>query len=182
MKLERAVGAVIVINTAALLWGLFDHTHRDVAEHLESACLMFFTVELLVRLRRHNWHPWRFVAGSYWNGFDAALVVLALLPLGVNVTWLRVVRGARVLHSLRHVAVLRLHHFTGRSLAVLAAVLLAVTVLAMPAARADDDQVCEQLTFFTPDQVAAQLHQADPRFNDLWAPRTVWDAVIEQCD
>lgn len=57
--------------------------------------------------------------------------------------------------------------------------------LSYPAAGHADvgDQICSQLDVgFTPDQITAQLHQGDPRYNSSTAARTVWDAIIEQCN
>ena len=62
---------------------------------------------------------------------------------------------------------------------------LAVAIIGLAPYATDDmaPLVCRQLDLgYTPDQVTAQLHQGDPRFNDLRAPQTVWDAIIEQCD
>ena len=57
-----------------------------------------------------------------------------------------------------------------------------------PAAHADTDQpsladlVCQQLALgHTPEQITEQLHAGDPRFNNITASRTVWDAIIQHC-
>jgi hypothetical protein len=69
---------------------------------------------------------------------------------------------------------------------VIFAWLLAAALVGMPNAKADDgpdpSMICQQLVLgFTPDQIVAQLHSGDPRFNTYTAPRTVWDAIIQQC-
>jgi hypothetical protein len=71
---------------------------------------------------------------------------------------------------------------------VMASALLAAVVVSSTPARAepatgpDPSMICQQLVLGnTPDQIVAQLHSGDPRFNTLTAPRTVWDAIIEQC-
>lgn len=64
----------------------------------------------------------------------------------------------------------------------LAVVVLATPAKAEPVTGPDPAMICEQLVLgFTPDQIVGQLHSGDPRFNTLTAPRTVWDAIIEQC-
>ncbi|MCV7089463.1 ion transporter [Mycobacterium interjectum] len=100
---ESVVTAVIVVNSALLVWGVV--AHDDVAEHLETGCLVFFVGELVVRLRRNGWNAARFVR-SPWVVFDAIVIALALAPtlVGADATLLRLARLSRLVHWLRHVS------------------------------------------------------------------------------
>lgn len=103
---EHAVTGVIAVNSVLLVWELFDH--NEVTEHIESACLLFFLVELVVRWRRHQWNPLRFLRNP-WNAFDVVVILAALLPLvGADSSLLRLARLSRAVHWLRHVSHLRL--------------------------------------------------------------------------
>lgn len=103
---EKVVLVTIAANTAVLVWGLCDHHHEELIDPMHTAFLAFFVVELLLRLRAAG--SLRGFVSSGWNVFDSVVIGLSLLPvLGVGVTLLRVARGARVLHSLRHVSHLR---------------------------------------------------------------------------
>jgi voltage-gated sodium channel len=103
---EKVVLVTIAANTAVLVWGLCDHHHEELIDPMHTGFLVFFVVELLLRLRAAG--SLRGFLGSGWNVFDSVVIGLSLLPvLGVGVTLLRVARGARVLHSLRHVSHLR---------------------------------------------------------------------------
>jgi len=108
-RFERLVVIVILANTAMLAVSLFDHDHENFIEASHVGFLTFFGVELVVRLGACGWNPCRFLRESWWNGFDAVVIVLSLLPvIGANLTILRVARAARLLHLLRHVGHLRL--------------------------------------------------------------------------
>lgn len=74
---ERVVAAVILFNAAVAVWGLADHGHEDLAERAETVCLVFFCVELAVRLGRlaRTLHLTRHVGGH--------VAGLRLLRLGV---------------------------------------------------------------------------------------------------
>ncbi|MBV9090790.1 MAG: hypothetical protein JO044_12945, partial [Mycobacteriaceae bacterium] len=48
---EHAVTGAILVNAAVFGWGLLDHAHRELAEHVETAILVVFAVELVCRLR-----------------------------------------------------------------------------------------------------------------------------------
>jgi hypothetical protein len=48
---EHAVASVILANAAILVWGVVDHAHHELAERIETACLVFFVFELALRLR-----------------------------------------------------------------------------------------------------------------------------------
>jgi hypothetical protein len=67
------------------------------------------------------------------------------------------------------------------------ALLMALLFWLGPMAHADEpgagDLVCQQLDLgYTPAQIAEQLHQGDPRYNDYQAAQTVWDAIMQRCD
>lgn len=100
----RAVTVAILANTGLLAWGLVDHHHEHLIESLDDAILWFFAVELAVRFKGAGRRCWR----DRWLWFDAAVTAVALAPVGVNLTALRVVRAVRILHYGRHVGHLRL--------------------------------------------------------------------------
>lgn len=103
---EQVVAAVIVINTGLLVWGLIGHS--EFADRLETACIVFFVAEIVVRLHRAHWRVLAFLAQP-WQSFDVAVIVLAFMPsLGVGITLLRVARLARLVHVGRHITHLRL--------------------------------------------------------------------------
>lgn len=101
---EAVVAGVIVANTALLLWPLLDDTHEVLIDHIETACLLFFAVELLIRIRNHGWSFFR----RPWCVADTAIIMLSVLPvLGASVSLLRVGRLARLVHLSRHISGLR---------------------------------------------------------------------------
>jgi voltage-gated sodium channel len=105
-RFEKLCAAVILTNTGLLVWAQFDGAHEELLKHIESVCLAFFVVELVVRIRSHGWR--RFVR-SPWCVFDSTIIALALLPvLGADVSLLRVARLARVVHLMRHASHMRL--------------------------------------------------------------------------
>ncbi|MFD3515631.1 ion transporter [Streptomyces sp. NPDC058657] len=74
---------------------------------LENCFLTLFTCESLLRLAAHADRPREFFR-SPWNVFDAAVVLLALLPVtGDNTTLLRLLRLFRVLRTARFLPQLR---------------------------------------------------------------------------
>lgn len=97
----RAVILAVLANTGLLAWGLVDHHHEYLIESLDDAILWFFVGELAIRFR---------CAGrrDRWLWFDAAVTAVALAPVGVNLTALRIVRAVRLLHYGRHIGHLRL--------------------------------------------------------------------------
>lgn len=103
---EYAVAGVIAVNTGLLVWSLIDSAHAEIIEHIETLCLAFFVVELVLRLRSHGWR--RFIK-SPWCMFDSSVIALSLMPvLGVDVSLLRIARLARLAHLGRHFSHLRL--------------------------------------------------------------------------
>jgi hypothetical protein len=102
---ERVVTVVTVANFAVWVVSLLDNGHEPAYAAVETGCLVFFAVEMVVRLREHGWRFFR----SGWNAFDFCVVGLALLPaLGVDVALLRVARLARLFHLARHGHILSL--------------------------------------------------------------------------
>jgi voltage-gated sodium channel len=130
---------VILFN--ALLLGL--QTFPDIEARygswlsgLDQLCLVFFIVELSIRLGAHGRKPLEFFK-SGWNIFDFVVVVAALLP-GVreNITLLRLARLARVLRSIRIFPQLRIIvHAVGHSIpgaiSLLAVAFLVLYIYAM---------------------------------------------------
>lgn len=105
-EFEQLVTAVIGVNSVLLLWELFED--NEITERIESACLLFFVAELVVRWRRHRWNLIAF-GRNPWNAFDVVVIGLSLLPLlGVDASLLRLARLSRTLHWLRHISHLRL--------------------------------------------------------------------------
>ena len=104
--MHRVVTGMILVNLPVAAW--VELGHSEIAEHLDMALLAFFTAEIAVRIgcaiKRRRWDAWLAV--------DAAIVALAMLPLGV----IPVVRIARLAHlgrhvqHLRHVTVARVAH------------------------------------------------------------------------
>jgi hypothetical protein len=104
-RFEHAVTAVILANSAVMLWSLIDHSREELLENVDLAFLWLFATELLVRL----WIAPLGFFRSPWRCFDAAIIMLALLPvLGGGIAVLRIARLARAGHLLRHVTHLRL--------------------------------------------------------------------------
>ncbi|WP_420312772.1 ion transporter [Streptomyces sp. YS-B37] len=98
-----ANAALLGIETYPGLVAEWRHWLR-LAEH---ACLVAFTVEILLRLAAHADRP-RDFAKDPWNLFDLAVVLCAFLPVvRENTTVLRLLRLARVLRTARFLPQLR---------------------------------------------------------------------------
>lgn len=103
---ERTVLAVILLNTALLVVGLFVEGH-PAFELLHHVILAVFVAELVIKLAAVRWKPHLFLR-SGWNIFDTLIIVLSLLPfLGAGAMMMRMARLARLLHSARHIQHLR---------------------------------------------------------------------------
>jgi Ion transport protein len=107
--LDHAVTVAIGLNTVVLLWSLFDETHRELLERADLALLWFFAAEIGLRFK----HAGRRCLRDRWLLFDALVIAVALAPVGVNVSALRVVRAARLTHFTRHLSHLRLLDLLG---------------------------------------------------------------------
>ena len=101
------MGSVIVVNAIIAVCSEIDHTYEHVWMLGEAACLIFFGVEMAIKIRQQRSRFWR----SKWNVFDLTVVVLAALPMlmfGTDLGILRVARLARLFHLGRHISGLRL--------------------------------------------------------------------------
>jgi hypothetical protein len=93
---ETMVGAVIVLNSAVMLWGIIDPAHDELAGRIEVGCLVFFACEVAARMWGGGWR-------RPWVVFDTLVVMAALLPvLPINATAVRLVRLLRIAHLGRH--------------------------------------------------------------------------------
>jgi hypothetical protein len=97
------------VNTAVLVYSLFDETHRELLEHVDLAILWFFAAEIGLRFKRAGRALWTDLAHLRlrrhgWLLFDSLVIAVALAPVGVDVSALRVVRLARLTHHVRHVS------------------------------------------------------------------------------
>jgi len=84
-----------------LTLGALDHTHEAAFERIDTVFLVFFLLEIIVRLRRAGWRWLR----QPWNLLDTTIILLALLPvLGDGITVLRIARLCRLINLGRHVS------------------------------------------------------------------------------
>jgi hypothetical protein len=108
-KFEHVTSVVILVNVAVVVGGLMIDGYEQLFQRIETAIVLFFVAETLVRLRAGGWRFFR----RPLNVLDVLCVLLAVLPvLPVPATVLRVVRlgrAARMVHLLRHASVLLLH-------------------------------------------------------------------------
>lgn len=112
--LKRATFAAIVANAGIIAWSWFAE-ESEFLEKLDVGLLLFFVVELVVRIKNAG----RGALRDGWLIFDVVVIALALAPLGANLTALRVTRAARLGHFGKHVPHLR--HLTAlRSVSLLA--------------------------------------------------------------
>jgi hypothetical protein len=65
------VTGVIAANTVVAVWGVVDAAHHELAERIETAILVFFAVELVLRLCRYGWALLR----QPWGVFDVAVIL-----------------------------------------------------------------------------------------------------------
>jgi hypothetical protein len=128
----RFMTAAIVLNTAVAAWGMFDSSHVELTEHVETGLLVLFGGELALRARS----DWR----SPGFAFDAVVIVLALLlpllsvlPLPATVLRIaRISRIARLVHLGRH----HFHHLSALRAIRLDATVVVGAILAVAAAYA----------------------------------------------
>ncbi len=100
--LDRAVLVALIISMGIMVWGLIGTVPEDI-ETLDVGILWFFVFEIAMRTKAAG----RRVHRDGWLVFDIIIITLALLPLGANLTALRIMRGARLAHVGRHVPHLR---------------------------------------------------------------------------
>ncbi len=138
MAVQRFILGAILINAVAL--GLYiDPTlfpGLDPLWHaLDIACLLVFTIEILLKLAAYRWHFFR----SGWNIFDFLVVGIALVPGNGALSVLRTLRVLRVLRvltvvpSLRRVVAAFIHAIPGLGsvVAVMAIFFYAAGVMAV---------------------------------------------------
>jgi voltage-gated sodium channel len=129
---QRAVVALIVF--AGLLVGVETHqpwleAHGAWFAGLDRAVLTLFCLELGLRIGGHGRRPWRFFADG-WNVFDAAIVLVCLLPMHTG--FAAVFRLVRVLRVLRLVTALpRLQLLVGALIKSLPSMSYVVLLLAL---------------------------------------------------
>lgn len=145
-RFELAVTAVIVANSMVMLASsVVGGQVHELLKQADVGCLWFFAAELAVRL-------WKARLGFFhspWSCLDAAIIVVALLPIaGGGIAVARLGRLARSGHLLKHVAHLRLwrlvragiilRHARGLTAAAVAATVLLTALFGAPAAHADE--------------------------------------------
>lgn len=63
MRGEHVVTGAIVANAAVFAWGLLDHTHAEMADHVEHAITALFFAELVIKVGRQRLayfrQPWQ---------------------------------------------------------------------------------------------------------------------------
>ncbi|MBI4705640.1 MAG: ion transporter [Deltaproteobacteria bacterium] len=156
---ERAIVAVIVVNTLALLamgWSSRGEPLYRFTHWIDFGCVVYFAVEVSLKIGREGWKGFW---SSGWNRFDL-IVVLASLPVLLSpafpvdqllaVPALRLGRLFRTFRLLRFIPN-RDHLFTGvkralrASVGVLLALLLVNLVLSLGAMQLFGDILPEKL-------------------------------------
>jgi hypothetical protein len=114
--LNVSTTVAIAANFAAFGWGLVDHPHRELAEHAEDVTLVFFAVEMALRLKYQGANGF---FRDKWNVADLAIITVAIMPLlaelahhsvegvfggAAALVVLRLVRLVRMAHMMRHSA------------------------------------------------------------------------------
>ncbi len=116
-RFHHVTTSAILATVAVTIWGWIDR-ENELVEWADYAILGFFAVEVGLRVKAAGRRCWR----DAWLMFDLTITVLAILPLGANLTALRIMRIARIAHlgrhtmHLRHLPVLRLLELLGRHL------------------------------------------------------------------
>lgn len=110
---ERVILAVILLNTALLVGGLFIEGSEHTLEMVHHVILAVFTAELLIKFAAVRC-AWRVFFNKKWNVFDTVVIVLSVVPfLGEGMLLLRMARLSRLLHSARHIQHMRLAKLVG---------------------------------------------------------------------
>ena len=108
--LTKITLAAIILNTGILAWDFFGD-ENVIIEKIDIAILWYFVGELIIRANNKIRNDgWRKALTDGWLIFDSIVIVLALLPLGENMTALRVMRISRFAHYGRHLP--HLKHLT----------------------------------------------------------------------
>lgn len=97
---EGLVIGVIIVNAISI--GLHTYAeHAVVLEWLDIPIVLFFTVEILIRLAAHGFRMRRFLSQP-WNVFDLVVVLSSVIPhVAGHITILRSVRLLRIARLLR---------------------------------------------------------------------------------
>ncbi|MET9697307.1 ion transporter [Streptomyces sp. NPDC006529] len=105
------VFCVILLNAALMgaeTYSGLAHDYQRLLQGAEDACLVVFTLEMLLRMGAHADQPKAFFRDP-WNLFDLAIVLSAFVPfVRENTTVLRLLRLARVLRTARFLPHLRI--------------------------------------------------------------------------
>lgn len=105
------VFCVILLNAALMgveTYSGLAREYRQLLQAAEQACLLVFSLEMLLRLGAHADRPKAFFRDP-WNLFDLAVVASAFVPfVRENTTLLRILRLARVLRTARFLPHLRI--------------------------------------------------------------------------
>jgi hypothetical protein len=110
-RFDRIVVGAIIANALVALVGFIDHADELALDRVDTFFLVFFLVELLVRLRHGGWRWLR----QPWNTVDAGIILLALCPVvGDSILILRIAKTAKLFHLGRHVVHLRIAARLGR--------------------------------------------------------------------
>jgi len=99
---EFLVMGVIILNAAALAVLTYDDaspTAVSVALFIDSVAIVFYTVEVALRIVSYGSKPWMFFRNP-WNVFDFAIVVLIPFLSGTTIIF-RLVRLLRILRIFR---------------------------------------------------------------------------------
>lgn len=103
--------AVIVLNAVVIGVGTYREATAEfgwLLNLLDEVFLVYFVVELVIRIGSFGTTPWRFFRKG-WNIFDFVVIGAALLPgLRENVTLLRLVRLARTVRLMKAFPSLRI--------------------------------------------------------------------------
>jgi hypothetical protein len=105
---NRVVITAILINFLVAAW--LEFKHDDILEMVDTTIVWFFVAEVTIKIWsriKTGWGRWRGWS-DFWLVADILIVGLAALPLGENLTALRILRIARFAHLMRH-----LPHITG---------------------------------------------------------------------
>lgn len=102
---ECVVLAAVGVNAGVVVADSVIDGHDEVFETVHRVILALFVVELVARLRAGGWRYLR----RPWHAFDAAVIVLSVLPVfGLDAALLRLCRLARLIHLGRHLSGLRI--------------------------------------------------------------------------
>jgi len=102
---ELIVLFAIVLASMVLALQTYDAFADDkVLVVIEEIVFYIFVTELVMKILSESVRPWKYFIGKswQWNCFDFAIVLVGVLPLGGNVTSLRMVRLLRLTKMIKH--------------------------------------------------------------------------------